>query len=348
MNRRDFLSLDPARLARSAGHAVGALLPDAPPAPPPDLTLLRLARRAMACTFEVALPVGSAHDLGVVEGAFDLLDRLESQLTVYRDNSEISRLNRLAWRGPTRVEPRLFDLLALAARLSADTDGAFDITAGALVKAWGFFRPPRRVPPPEERADVLTRCGMRHVVLDEESETVRFEREGLEINLGAIGKGYALDRMAAALRAEEIGSGLLHGGTSSVYALGCPPGDERGWAVGVTHPWEPGRRLAVVRLRDRGLGTSAATFRHLEHEGRKLGHILDPRSGWPAEGVAGVSVVAPTAAEADALATAFYILGPEGAARYCATHPQVGAVLLPDGADRPLIFNLGPDEAELL
>src|SRR5262249_14969420 len=160
-------------------------------------------------------------------------------------------------------------------------------SAGALIKAWGFYRGPRRVPPEPERRSVLGRVGMRHVVLDPEQRTVRYLRNGLEINLGSIGKGYALDRAARLLREHwNVTAGLLHGGHSSVYAIGSEPGRADGWGVGLRHPWDPARRLAVVRLRDRALGTSAATFQYLEYNGRKLGHLLDPRSGWPAEGMA--------------------------------------------------------------
>ncbi len=94
-------------------------------------------------------------------------------------------------------------------------------------------------------------------------------------------------------------------------------------------PDDPGKRLALLRLHNRGLGVSAATYQHFTHEGRKLGHILDPRTGWPAEGMRLAAATAPTAAEADALATAFFILGVEKARVFCETHPQIGAVLLP-------------------
>jgi thiamine biosynthesis lipoprotein len=101
-------------------------------------------------------------------------------------------------------------------------------------------------------------------------------------------------------------------------------------------------------LRDRALATSAATFQHLEYNGRKLGHILDPRTGWPAEGIASATVLAPTAAEADALATAFFILGIEEARAYCTNHPEVGALLLPSGEDaQPVIVGLAPAEVDL-
>jgi FAD:protein FMN transferase len=303
----------------------------------------------MATEFEVLLPLGTPAALAAAGAALDEVDLLEAQMTVYREDSEVSRINRTAHREPVPVEEGLFGLFQVAARMHADTEGAYDIAAGALIKAWGFFRGPRRVPPAAVRRLALERVGMRHVALDPERRTVRFLRPGLEFNLGSIGKGYALDRVTGLLRADwKISCALLHGGGSSVYAMGDQPGQERGWSVGICHPWDAGRRLARVRLRDRGLGTSAATFRHLDYHGRKLGHILDPRTGWPAEGMASVSVVAPTAAEADALATAFFILGVDQTRAHCAARPEVGAVLLPAGDSAlPIVLNLAPDEVEL-
>jgi thiamine biosynthesis lipoprotein len=339
MHRRDFL--DPRRLAQSAGQLLGAideLRPESSADPGDEVSLLHLSRRAMATNFELILPFGTPESLALGQLYFDEIDRLEAQLTVYRDTSEVSRLNALAFHYPIPVEEGLFELLALAARLTSETRGAFDVTAGALIKAWGFYKGPRRVPPAAERAAVLECVGMHHVELDAERRTVRFLRPGLEINLGSIGKGYALDRAAEKLRREgNLAAGLLHGGQSSVYAIGKQPGDERGWPVALRHPWEPERSLGTIYLSDQALATSAATFQYLEHAGRKLGHILDPRTGWPAEGMASVSVVAPTAAEADALATAFYILGVEAAQDYCEQHPALSAVLLPEDNATPMI-----------
>jgi thiamine biosynthesis lipoprotein len=190
---------------------------------------------------------------------------------------------------------------------------------------------------------------MRHVLLTPPHRSVRYLRPGLEINLGSIGKGYAVDRMAEVVRDQcRIPAFLLHGGHSSVYAWGTPDGDPRGWAVGLKHPWDEERRIGRVWLRERALGTSAATFRHLEYNGRKLGHNLDPRSGWPAEGIASATALAPTAAEADALATAFFVLGVDRTRDYCATHSGVGAVLLPDGPGaEPVVIGLQSHEIAL-
>jgi thiamine biosynthesis lipoprotein len=303
----------------------------------------------MGTTFEVMVPFGTPQGVEASETALDLIDLLEAQLTVYRDSSEVSRVNRLASTAPVVVEGQLFDLLAQSARLCEETASAFDISVGALIKAWGFFKRRQQVPAPTDLAEVMNRIGMAHVELDSDHRSVRYRRPGLEINLGSIGKGYALDRVATLLRdGWRLTSALVHVGHSSVYALGTEPGDERGWTVAIRHPWDRRRRLATVRLRDRALGTSAATFQHLEYQGRKLGHILDPRTGWPAEGMANASVVAPTAAEADALATAFFILGVDPARAYCDTHPNIGAILLPEGpAARPVVLGLAPEEVSL-
>jgi thiamine biosynthesis lipoprotein len=313
-----------------------------------DAVLLRVTRQAMATTFEVILPFGTRLAQIIGDAALNEIDRLEAQLTVYRDDSEVSRLNARAAQEPVVVEEQLFQLLARAQQLHQATQGAFDIAVGALIKTWGFYRRQGRVPTETERIDALEQCGMRHVRLDPERRSVSFGTPGVEINLGSIGKGYSLDHVLRLLRRQwQVKNLLIHGGHSSVLAQGSEPGSRRGWSVGLLDPDDPGKRLTVLRLRNRGLGASAATYQHFVHEGRKLGHILDPRTGWPAEGLRLAAVTAPTAAEADALATAFFVMGIEAARVYCEAHPQIGAVLLPrDDADAQLIV-LGRAQAEI-
>lgn len=341
MNRRDFFN--PQRLVGVTAEALGLLdelRADEPAAPSESPALLRCGRRAMATLFEVIVPFGTEAAQDAAEAALDEIDRLEAQLTVYRDESEVCRLNRTAALAPVPLEEGLFNLIALAARLTAETEGAYDISVGALVKAWGFYRRQGRVPSAEEREAVTARVGMKNVVLDPERRTVAFLRRGVEINLGSIGKGYAVDRAVELLRRDwGVGSALVHGGRSSIYALGDEPGGSGGWSVGVLDPRDHGRRLAVLRLRDRALGTSGMAYQHLSYNGRRLGHILDPRTAWPAEGMLGATVTAPTAAEADALATAFFLLGPEKARAYCERRPDVGAVLVPESAP-PVVLNI--------
>jgi len=294
----------------------------------------------MATTFEVAIPQGSHPEpIAAAEAALDLIDAIENQLTVYREHSEVSRINAAAGRDLVPVEPRLFELLERCSVWTRETDGAFDIATGSLVKAWGFYRREGRVPTPRERADAMAATGMKHVILNR--GTIKFNVPGLELNLGAVGKGYALDRAAAALRDQwGVRAALLHGGSSSVYAIGCPPGEPDGWTIRLRHPWDDAADLGTIRLADQGYGTSAATFQYFEYNGRKLGHVLDPRTGWPAEVAASAGVRARTAAEADAMSTAAFILGAAGAENLTRLRPALGAVILDDATTHR--FNLDP------
>ncbi|HQR06530.1 MAG TPA: FAD:protein FMN transferase [Gemmatales bacterium] len=341
MHRRDFL--DPRRLAETAGHVIG--LADvhvdltAPSSQHIDaeITLVRYSRPAMGTVFEIVLPFGHGVPTSTIHEALDLIDELEEQLTIYRTTSEVSELNRRGFGEAVQVTPTLFELLELSQQLSRETNGAFDITTGALVEAWGFVRGPKRVPTEDERERALARCGWKHLQLQFPPPRVRYAVEGLSINLGSIGKGYALDQVAGFFRSRCPGqSVLLHGGKSSVIGIGCPPGHSKGWSVGIEHPWIPDTRLTTIYLQDQAMATSAATFKHLVHEGRKLGHILDPRTGWPTLGTASATAIAFTAAVADALSTAFYIMGAEEAAKYCQTHREVEAMILPEGAKEAL------------
>jgi thiamine biosynthesis lipoprotein len=311
---------------------------DPPPADAAELKLVRVSRRAMATTFEIALPFGFPRAVEAASDALDLIDSLEEQLTVYSDDSEVSRLNATAFDAPVPVEPRLFAFLQHCAALTADTGGAFDPACGALVKCWGFYQREGRVPTEGELIAAVNRSGFRHVILSPETRSVRYRRAGLELNLGAIGKGYALDRAAELLRTRwGVRSAILHGGGSSVLAVGTPPGLPGGWAVAIRHPSEP-RTLGTVRLIDQALGTSAATFQYFEYNGRRYGHVLDPRTGRPADGTASASCVAATAADADAISTAFFVAGPDWTATYCRPRPTLAAVLLPNGMTDATVF----------
>ena len=290
-----------------------------------DTALLRFTRPAMATTFELVFPWGTPHAERIAADAFDLIDRLEDQLTVYRDTSEISRLNRTAHQAPMPVERKLFELLQLCANISQRTAGAFDITTGPLIKAWGFYRRQGRVPSEAELAEAMACVGMNKMFLDDTSNSVRYQRQGIEINLGSIGKGYTLDRVGGWLREQHhIENALLHAGTSSVLAIG-----NKSWPIGVKHPHES-RRLGTIKLRNRAMASSGAAYQHFSDDGRKLGHLLDPRTGHPIEGMALAVALAPTAAEADALATAFYVLGIEKTRDHCGQQPDLAALLVPE------------------
>jgi thiamine biosynthesis lipoprotein len=301
--------------------------------PAGDVHELRVAREAMACLFEVVFNAGesaSATSWGIE--ALDLVEQLEARLTVYRESSELIHLNARAARTACRVAPDLFSLLLRGRQLYEQTDGAVDVASGRLVRAWGFLARQGRTPSADVLAVAREHSGMQHVELDESSGCVRFNRSGLELNLGSIGKGWAIDRAIELLFRRGATNVLVHGGHSSVRAAG-QRGAARaeGWPVGLRHPLVPGRRLATFWLRDEALGTSGSGTQFFVERGRRLGHILDPRSGLPAEGVLSATVMAPNAADADALATALYVLGEEGLDRIVTTENRNRAVIVLPG-----------------
>jgi thiamine biosynthesis lipoprotein len=307
----------------------------------------------MGSYFEVLVPAGVPGAADLATRALDLIEELEAQLTVYNDESEVARINAGAHLTSVEVEPGLFALLERAVALWRDTGGAYDVTSGALSLAWGFTRGPRRVPDPDTLAEALARTGSQHLRLDPAARTVGFDRPSVVINLGSIGKGYAIDRAAALIRDYWLPtSALIHGGRSSLYALGSPPDQFGGrWSVAVRNPLAPEIPVGTLRLRNRGMGTSGSAFQRFEEGGRVYGHLIDPRTGEPPEdGPLSVTVLAPTAAEADALSTAFYLLGPAAAAAYVAAHPRVGVLFLLRGEDasRPVLLTHGLTEADFL
>jgi thiamine biosynthesis lipoprotein len=264
-----------------------------------------------------------------VLAALGLVEPLENQLSIYREHTEVAKINRTAAEHAVEVEPRLFTLLELCTWLTAATGGAFDITSGPLSRVWGFLKREGRLPAESEIAAALENVGYNLLGLDHDHRTIRFLKPGVEINFNSIGKGYALDRVAELLTARGVDDFLCHGGRSSVMACGRDRGGVvGGWAIAVPHPRKLDRHVGQIVLRDEALGTSGAGTQFFEIEGRRFGHLIDPRSGWPASGVYTATAVTVTAAEADALATAFYIMGPGGAAEYCAEHKNVGAVLV--------------------
>jgi thiamine biosynthesis lipoprotein len=289
----------------------------------------------MACRFEITLPSHAASDIPAAREALDKVDAIEAALSVYRESSELTAINRTAAERSVLASPELLELLLRSQTLHADTGGAFDATTTPLSRAWGFFRREGRLPDSAEIDAAMLRVGMHRVSLDQEAGAVRFLQEGVELNFNAIGKGYALDRIAVGLRRRGVNHALLSAGGSSVLAIG---GGRRGFAVDIRSR-SAEAPLARLRIRDAALGTSGAGEQYFEVDGRRFGHVLDPRSGWPARGVLSVSVVADDAATADALATAFFVGGAELAHRYCTEHPRTLAVVTPDAAPHePQLF----------
>jgi thiamine biosynthesis lipoprotein len=197
---------------------------------------------------------------------------------------------------------------------SEASDGAFDITVGPLMKVWGFYKGSGRFPHRAEIRGAMAHVGYRKVELDPHNLTVHFQKDGMSLDPGGIGKGYAVDRMAHILRSNGVRSALITAGSSSIYAIGAPPSEARGWHVAIRHPKDARRTVQDVYLKDESMSTSGSYEKFFWANGRIYSHIMDPRTGYPAEGMVSASVVAPRTIDSEAWTKPYFINGRRWAA----------------------------------
>ncbi len=310
---------------------------------------LRLAIHAMACDFSVAVNPGQTDELLACGDALEVVPHIESWLSSYQPNSELSRLNAAADSGPVEVSNELFEVLQTANELHQSTNGAFDMASGAQIQLWRRCRSEDRIPTEDEIQESLAAAGMSNVILSTEQQAVSFSTPGLSLDPGAIGKGYALDQTIEAIKKADNApcDYLLHGGRSSVVVQGQHNGLS-GWPVGIGNPLLTKRRLGTVILRNQAMSTSGSNIQFFRCQGRRFGHILDPRNGWPVEGMLSVTVLADSAAVADAVSTAFFVLGVEKAVECCDNFARIGAILVPfpeKGARvEPVVIGIPPEQ----
>ena len=258
-----------------------------------------------------------------IDAAFSELESVDGAMSVYREGSDVARINASAGGPPVSVRPGTVAVLEEAGRVSALSGGAFDVTVGPLIDLWGFrtrnFREPGRGDIEDVLADLV---GAGRVEMDGERGTVRLPEPGMSIDLGGVAKGYGVDRAARALGESGIERGLVNVG-GDLYCLG-----EKGWRIGIRHPRESGRLLARLDVANMAVATSGGYENYFESGGRRYCHILDPRTGYPAEtDIISVTAVAGTCVVADAIATAIFILGADEGLALVDGMPGVDAVV---------------------
>ncbi|MEW6158722.1 MAG: FAD:protein FMN transferase [Verrucomicrobiota bacterium] len=308
-----------------------------------------IARNAMATRFEIVVQGDDPVRLrAAAEEALEEIERLESKLSLFQPTSELSAVNARAAYEPVRVTPELFRLLEHSRRMSIETGGAFDPTIAPLMRLWGFTQGSGLVPDAAQLEATRAKIGMDRVELNAADFTVHFPVEGMRLDLGAIGKGFALDQAADILREAGVNRALLHGGTSTVYALGRPF-DADFWKVAVPYPQLPASNdaeqelavarmhfgeatdesiLAVIALENESLSVSAPAGKFFLAEGKSFGHVLDPRTGHPVQGAWLAAVVLPSATETDALSTALLTVGPDGFEAFAGLRPGMKSLVV--------------------
>lgn len=290
---------------------IGAALPPfGNTADTPEMSRAEGSVDTMGSTFTVVV-YGSDRDQlqSAVEAALEEARRLDQLLSNYRKESEWSQVNREAADHPVHVSPELFNLLAACVEYSRQSEGTFDITVGPLMKIWGFYKGSGHLPHRAEVLGALGDVGYKGLLLDQGKQTVKFSKKGMEMDPGGIGKGYAVDRMAAVLKESGIRSALISGGGSSIYAIGNPPQDAQGWKVTIKNPKNTSKPAASVYLKDDSMSTSGNYEKFFFAEGKLWSHIMDPRTGYPSMGMLSVSVITPLTIDSEAWCKPYYILG---------------------------------------
>jgi len=273
----------------------------------------RFCHEAMAATFEIYIQHDDTrYAQQAARAAFNELDRIEAEISRFIENSDISRINNLAANQPLRIGLAAFECLQQSFNIYNETNRAFDVTAGSLSKCWLNKDKTARTPNQVELDVARQNTGMNLIKLNETDFTVELLRSPMKIDLGGIGKGYALDRMAELLREWSIDIALLHGGYSSVLALNASA-NTNGWPVTLSNPRNRKQTLAYLYLQNQAMSGSGLQW---------CRHIIDPRQAKPVEGKLAAWVCAADAATADALSTAFMVMTPDEIQQYCSRHPQ--------------------------
>ncbi len=286
-------------------------------APEPRPHLIDDSLDAMGTVFSIKLYGRDEHLMRTaVDRSLAEARRLDRMLSNYIPTSELSQVNKCAAKSSVKISPEFFTLLKLCGNYSRESEGSFDITVGPLMKVWGFYKDSGRLPRPAEIRSALGDVGYLNIELDPSNRTVRFKKAGVNLDPGGVGKGYAVDRMAAILLGYGVGSALISAGGSSIYAIGAPPDDPRGWRIRIRDPRQESRTAADVFLRNDSLSTSGDYEKFFWAKGKLYSHIMDPRTGYPAMGVLSVSVIAPRTLDSEIWAKPYYILGRAWAERH--------------------------------
>lgn len=317
----------------------------------PSHSYVRMKREAMKTVFEVIFGSNEPPRMRYVGSAMlNEIDRIESALSIWKQTSELITINKRAFYEPVKVSLDIYNLIKLSKQLHKETDGAFDITSTPLSRCWGFFNRQGKFPTPEEIRKAKEHTGMHHIELDETNHTVFFNKKGLELNPAAIGKGFALDQARQIADRNGLNNVMLSGGFSSVWANGKPIW-KPAWHLSIRNPLNHQHPIGRITLTNKGYSSSGFEAQSFTHDGQTYGHIIDPRTGWPVNHMLNINVIAPSAVLAEALSTAFFVMGINKTLDYCKARPEIGVMILtiPDqhGKGEIITANIDSNEMEV-
>ena len=311
-----------------------------------ELKLFKKASLSMGTVFEATI---YAPDKYVAEKTFNdvfqEINRLDYLMSNYKKESVLSELNKNASAEPANCNKELASVIEQSLQYSDITDGAFDITIGPLMKKWGFFKKQGRIPNKEELESVLESVSYKNIIIEEKTikslaknpvtvKTVHFKNPDTRIDLGGIGKGYAVDRAVSVLKQNGISSALINF-AGNIYTFGTPPG-KKSWVIGLQHPRESEGLLGTFEIKDKAVSTSGDYEKFFTIEGKRYSHIIDPRTGNPVKGIVSVTIVTGNATRADALSTGVFVLGLEKGMDLIEQLPDVEGIIIYEDTDSRL------------
>ena len=322
-----------------AGLVLGSLACGQTPASPPDAGLIERVRVTMGSDLKLtAVAADEAAAVSAFEEVFAEFERLDALMSVWREGSDVLRLNAAAGRRPVKVSAEVLEVLRIARQVSEWTEGKFDVTFGPLTDLWKFDHDQdNRIPDNEKVRRRLPLVDYRALELNNEASTAFLRRAGMRVHLGGIGKGYAVDRAIAILRQRGLRNFMIQAG-GDLYVAGRR--GERPWRLGIRDPRGPAdQTFAAIELSDKTLSTSGDYERFFMKNGRRYHHILDLDNGEPARGCRSVTLVTDRAVIADAVAKGVFILGPHRGMALIERLPDIEGVIV--GAANEVLVSSG-------
>ena len=306
---------------------------------PLALMLLTLACAAQQPYKRTLKLMGSRFDITVVakdsieasnhiDTAVTEITRIENLISSWDVNSQTSKINRNAGIRPVKVDAELFQLIERALGISKLTDGAFDISYASMDKIWHFDGSMTAMPSEEEITTSVVKVGFQNIILDNANSTVFLKLKGMKIGFGAIGKGYAADKAKALLIKKGVSAGIINASGDMNTWGKQPDGDE--WKVAITNPLDKNKAFALLPITNGAVVTSGNYEKYVNFNGKRYTHIIDPRTGYPSSGIISVTVFAPKAELADALATSVFVMGKEAGLDRINQLPKIECIIIDD------------------
>ncbi|WCO03662.1 FAD:protein FMN transferase [Psychroserpens ponticola] len=285
--------------------------------------------KLMGSRFDITVVANDSIQANIyIDTAVAEISRIENLISSWDNTSQTSEINRNAGIKPVKVDKELFDLIERAIGISKLTDGAFDISYASMDKIWKFDGSMTKMPSKEEIISSVEKVGYQNIVLDKMDSTVFLKLEGMKIGFGAIGKGYAADKAKSLLISKGVPSGIINASGDMNTWGKQPNGDE--WKVAITNPMDKNKVFALLPITNGAVVTSGNYEKYVNFNGKRYAHIIDPRTGYPSTGIISVTVFAPKAELADALATSVFVMGKEAGLDRINQLPKIECIIIDD------------------